>query len=151
MKVCRIFNYASIAALAALWPLGIASSRGSTAPSVLDAPALQEAHPQRIEWWGEERKHKLRHAYRLLEFAKRDYDGHRIKAKAEVKKAADILGLDLHGGGYDWEPGESRWESDKMLRESRRLLKEVREETGGGEEHKHLRIAIHEIDTALGE
>ena len=64
----------------------------------------------------------------------------------EGKKAGEIIGMDLKGEGYSGEP---KWESDKRLREARRLLKEVRLETGGGEEHKHLRVAIKEIDVAL--
>ena len=149
MKLKYLFNYASKAALAALLPFSILSSRAATAPSSLDAntAVLQQAQFQRVDW-EESKRHKLRTAYWLIEHADRDYDGHRKVALKEVKKAGDIIGMDLHGEGYG---GEAKWESDKQLREARRLLKEVRLETGGGEEHKHLRIAVKEIDLALHE
>jgi hypothetical protein len=147
MKIKYLFSFASVAALAALAPFTIASSRAASAPSTLDANSalLQQAQPQPVAW-EESKRHKLRTAYWLIEHADRDYDGHRKVALKEVKKAGDIIGMDLKGDGYGGEP---KWESDKRLREARRLLKEVREETGGGEEHKHLRTAIHEIDVAL--
>ena len=147
MKIQYFSNYASVAALAVLLPLTMLSSRAATAPATLDAnnSALQQAQPQRLGW-EEAKKHKLRTAYWLIEHADRDYDGHRKAALKEVKKAGDIIGMDLHGEGY---AGEPKWESNRRLIEARRLLKEVRLETGGGEEHKHLRNAIHEIDVAL--
>jgi len=147
MKIQYLSNYASAAALAALLPFSMLSSRAATAPSSLDAnnSLLQQAQPQRLGW-EEAKKHKLRTAYWLIEHAERDYDGHRKAALKEVKKAGDIIGMDLHGEGYGGEP---KWESDRRLIEARRLLKEVRLETGGGAEHKHLRNAIHEIDVAL--
>jgi len=138
-----------MAAMAAFLPFSTLSGRAAVAPSTLDAnnSVLQQAQPQRIDW-EEAKRHKLRTAYWLLEHAERDYDGHRKVALKEVKKAGDVIGMDLHGEGYGGEP---KWESDKRLREARRLLKEVRLETGGGEEHKHLRIAITEINLALHE
>ena len=147
MKNHYLSGYVSIAALAAVLPITKMSSRAATAPSSLDATSalLQQAQPQRVGW-EEAKRHKLRTAYWLIEHADRDYDGHRKVALKEVKKAGDIIGMDLHGEGYG---GEAKWESDKQLREARRLLKEVRLETGGGAEHKHLRNAIHEIDVAL--
>jgi hypothetical protein len=108
---------------------------------------LQQAQFQRVDW-EEAKRHKLRTAYWLIEHADREYDGHRKVALKEVKKAGDIIGMDLHGEGYR---GDAKWDSDKQLREARKLLKEVRLESGGGEEHKHLRTAIKEIDLALHE
>ena len=149
MKKKNLSNYVSMAALAALLPFSVFASRAASVPSSLDAnnSVLQQAQPQRVDW-EEAKRHKLRTAYWLLEHADRDYDGHRKTALKEVKKAGDLIGMDLHGEGYG---GEAKWESDKQLREARRLLKEVRLETGGGEEHKHLRIAVKEIDLALHE
>jgi hypothetical protein len=149
MKIKYLSNYVSMAALAALFPFTSMSSHAAPAPSSLDAnnSALQQAQPQRVGW-EESKKHKLRTAYWLLEHADRDYDGHRLVAVKEVKKAGEVIGMDLHGEGYG---GESKWASDKRMREAKRLLIEVREETGGGEEHKHLRNALKEIDLALHE
>jgi hypothetical protein len=149
MKIQRLSDYVSMAALAALLPFTMMSSRAAQAPSILDAnnAVLQQAQPQRVAW-EEAKRHKLRTAYWLLEHADREYDGHRKEAMKEVKKAGDVIGMDLHGEGYEGEP---KWEADKRLREARKLLKEVRLETGGGEEHRHLRLAVHEIDVALHE
>jgi hypothetical protein len=149
MKIKYLSHYAPKAALAALLPFSVLSSRAATQPSSLDAntAVLRQAQFQRVDW-EESKRHKLRTAYWLIEHADRDYEGHRKVALKEVKKAGDVIGMDLHGDGYS---GEAKWESDKQLREARRLLKEVRLETGGGEEHKHLRTAIKEIDLALHE
>ncbi len=135
--------------MVALLPFSILSSRANPAPSSLDAnnSVLQQARPQRIDW-EEAKRRKLRTAYWLIEHSDREYEGHRKMALKEVKKAGEIIGMDLKGEGYG---GEAKWESDKQLREARKLLKEVRLETGGGEEHKHLRTAIKEIDLALHE
>jgi hypothetical protein len=149
MKIRYLLNYVSMAALAGLLPLGLSSVRAASQPSTLDTDGavLQQAQFQRVDW-EEGKRHKLRTAYWLIEHADHDYGGQRKTALKEVKKAGDIIGMDLHGEGYKGEP---QWESDKRLREARRLLKEVGLETGGGEEHKHLRLAIRAIDIALHE
>jgi hypothetical protein len=147
MKLHCIRNYLSMAATAALLPLGISTSHASPAPTPLDANSavLQQAQLQRVDW-EEAKKHKLRRAYWLLSEADRDYKGHRAKAIEEVKKAGDIIGMDLHGEGWG---GEHQVWSDERLREARQLLIDVAEKSGGAREHEHLRIAIHELDRAL--
>jgi|SRR5580658_788867 hypothetical protein len=146
MKIYCLSRYVSIAALAALLPLGVASSRAASTPTSLDADgaALQQAHPQPVIW-EEAKRHKLRHAYWLLEQADRDYAGHRARAMEEIKKAGDIIGLDLHGEGYGGE--HQKW-SDDRLREAKHLLEDIVEKSGG-HEHEHIRIAIHELNKAL--
>jgi hypothetical protein len=146
MKYRYSFNYALTAALAAVLPFTIISSRAASAPSTLDANSavLQDAQPQRIAW-EEAKKHKLRHAYWLLEQGDRDYHGHRLVAMKEIKKAGEIIGLDLHGEGYSGE--HQKW-SDDRLREARHLLQDVVEKSGG-REHEHIRLAIKELDKAL--
>ena len=146
MKIYCLKNYASVAVMAALLPLGGASSRAASVPTTLDAsgPTLQQSQFQRVEWV-EEKRHKLRHAYWLLEQADRDYGGHRTKAKEEIKKAGDIIGLDLHGEGYGGE--HQKW-SDERLREAKHLLDDVVEKSGG-KEHEHIRTAIKELNKAL--
>ena len=63
----------------------------------------------------------------------------------EIKKAGEIIGLDLHGEGYSGE--HQKW-SDDRLREARHLLQDVVEKSGG-REHEHIRLAIKELDKAL--
>ena len=148
MKICRISHYASTAALAALLPLAIASGRAASAPSNLDAGAatLQPAHPQPVAWWNEEKRHKLRHAYWLLEQADKDYNGHRVKAMEAIRKAAKLMGeFDLHGDGYGGE--RQRW-SDARLREARGLLEDIVDKSAG-REHEHIRTAVRELNKAL--
>jgi hypothetical protein len=146
MKVNCLKHYASVAAMAALLPLGAATSQGASVPTTLEAsdPAIQQPEFSRVEWV-EEKRHKLRHAYWLLEQADRDYGGHRTKAMEEIKKAGDIIGLDLHGEGYGGE--HQKW-SDERLREAKHLLDDVVEKSGG-REHEHIRFAIREINKAL--
>ena len=73
MKISCLSKYASLAALAAFLPLGIASSRAASAPTSLiaDSAEFQQAHPQPVAW-DEAKRHKLRHAYWLLEQALSD-------------------------------------------------------------------------------
>jgi hypothetical protein len=146
MKIRSISNYASLAALAALLPLAIASSRAASNPSHLDADgaALQQAQPRRVDW-NDAKRHKLRRAYWLLEQADRDYKGHKGKAMEEIKKAGKIMGLDLHGEGYG---GEHQPWSDERLREARRALEDIVDK-GHEHEHEHIWKAIKEIDKAL--
>jgi hypothetical protein len=149
MKLCRlsnISNYASLTVLAAFLPLGMASSRAASAPSSLnaDGAVLQQANPRPMAW-EEAKRHKLRHAYWLLEQADHDYKGHRAKAMKQIKKAGDIIGMDLHGEGYG---GTHQPWSDERLREARGLLEDVVEPTGV-HEHEHIRAAIKELDRAL--
>jgi hypothetical protein len=146
MKSRCLFHYASTAALAALLPFTLMSSRAASAPSSLDASisGLQQAQFQPVAW-EEAKRHKLRHAYWLLDQADRDYKGHRGKAMEEIKKAAKIMGLDLHGEGYS---GEHQAWSDERLREARQLLVDIVDKSHEGE-HEHIWKAIQEIDKAL--
>jgi hypothetical protein len=146
MKLCRLSNCIPVAVVAALLPLGIAISHAVPAPASLEAndAALQQAHPKPVDWENG-KKHKLRHAYWLLDQSDRDYDGHRVKAMEEIRKAGDLIGMDLHGEGYSGE--KQKW-SDKRLREARGLLKDIVDKTGE-REHIHIRAAIHELDRAL--
>jgi spermidine/putrescine-binding protein len=145
--MCQIYNYVSMAAMVALLPLSIASSRGASAPAQnLDAngAVLQRAQLSRVEW-DDAKRSKVRRAYWLLEHADSDYGGHKGKAMAEIKEAAKIMGLDLRGEGYG---GENQKESDNRLREARRLLKEIVDQRHE-REHERLWKAMQEIDKAL--
>jgi hypothetical protein len=146
MKIHRVYNYVSMAALAALLPLAVASSRAASAPSTLDADGavLQQAQLRRVDW-DDAKRHKLRHAYWLLEQSDRDYKGHKGKAIEEIKKAAKMMGMDLHGEGYS---GEHQPWSDERLREARHALEDIVDK-GHEHEHEHLWKAISEINKAL--
>jgi hypothetical protein len=95
--------------------------------------------------WEQEKIEKLQHAYFLLDHADTDYAGHRDAAKESIKKAAEVLGVDLKGRDH---PEESQWKSDRHIREARRLLKELVVE-GKGIEQPHIHRAIKELDKAL--
>jgi hypothetical protein len=146
MKHCCSFRYLPLAVLAALLPLGIATSRAVPAAASLQAndAALQQAHPQSVAW-EEAKKHKLRHAYWLLEQADKDYHGHRLVAMKEIRKAGELIGMDLHGDGYGGQ--KQKW-SDARLREAKGLLEDIVDRTGK-REHAHIRVAIRELDRAL--
>jgi hypothetical protein len=146
MKIRRISHYASMATLAALLPMAIASSRAASAPSNLDADGamLQQAQPRPVSW-DNAKRHKLRHAYWLLEQSDRDYKGHRAKAMEEIRKASKFMGLDLHGEGYGGE--HQKW-SDERLREAKQLLVDI-VDTHHEHEHEHIWKAIQQIDKAL--
>jgi hypothetical protein len=148
MKVCRIYNYISMAAMAALLQLAAMSSRAASAPShTLDADAavLQQAQLGRVDW-DEGKRHKLRRAYWLLEHAERDYDGHRGKARKEIERAAEVMHLDLkHGEGYTGEPQQV---SDERMREAKHLLEDI-VDPGHAREHEHIWKAVQEINKSL--
>jgi hypothetical protein len=91
----------------------------------------------------------LHRAYRILASGDHDYNGHRAKAKEQIKKAADLLGVDLRGDDRD---RERQVLSDDRLREARGLLQNV---LGASEVKNQKRIADHingaikQIDVAL--
>jgi hypothetical protein len=146
MKTYRISRYVSTAALAALLPLAIASSRAASAPSVLntDDAVLQQAQLRRVDW-DDAKRHKLRRAFWLLENTKDDYGGHKEKAKEEMKKAGLNMGIDLHGESF---PAEGQRASDEHLREAKHLLEDI-VDPGHHKEHEHIWKAIQEIDRSL--
>jgi len=99
--------------------------------------------------FGDDQRHELRHIYWQLEHANHDYNGHRQEAVDQIRRAAEIMGMDLHGEGYDSGHGDQpqHW-SDHQLREARDRLADLSGRTGG-REHEHLDRAVHELDRAL--
>jgi hypothetical protein len=146
MKSRSLCHFVSIAVGLAVLPFGLAATPApsSTASPESSVAALQSSGLQRVGW-EEAKKHKLRHAFWILDQADRDYHGHRFAAQEEIRKAGKIIGMDLKGEGYS---GEKKPWSDDLLREARRDLKDIVEDTGG-KEHEHIRTAIKEIDRAL--
>lgn len=119
------------------------NSRAASAQILLGQPS----HPYLFQnvRWAEEKVEKLRHAYYLLDHADGDYGGHRVAAMHSIKKAAELLGVEIKGGGH---AEESQWASDRKLREAKRLMEELLDKTGG-KEQQHVRRAIKELDKAL--
>jgi hypothetical protein len=146
MKLRCIAQTVSFAAGLAILPLNLAAIQASspTAPLDLNVSPYQSPALDRVGW-DEAKRKKLRHAYWILEQADHDYAGHRVKAMDEIRRAGKIMDLDLKGDGYGG--ARPHW-SEALLREARRNLQDIVEESGG-EEHKHIRLAIKEIDRAL--
>ena len=133
---------------AAVLTAGVNNLFAISAPPVATPAALAPAdQPFAFEnvRWETVRIEKLRHAYYLLDHADGDYHGHRIEAMHAIKKAAEVLGVDIKGGGH---AEEAQWESDRKLREARRILMELADQTGSHEQ-PHIHRAIKELDRAL--
>ena len=146
MKMRRISNYASIAVVATFLPLVISASHAASNPSQLnaDSTVLLQSQLKRVDW-NDEKRRKLRRAYWLLEGADRDYKGHKGKAMEEIKKAAKLMDMDLHGEGYG---GVRQPWSNERLHEARKALEDI-VDTHHEREHEHIWRAIQEIDKAL--
>src|SRR5579883_2466333 len=94
-------------------------------------------------------REELVHAYRLLQHANSNYNGHRVAAMNEVSAAGRDLGLDLGG---DLTANERQWHSDEQLKEARHILNEARRQLDRGDRERvseHLDRAVREIDEAL--
>jgi hypothetical protein len=94
--------------------------------------------------WDQDRIDKLAHAYHLLEGADADYNGHRVEAMHAIKKAAEALGVELHGHEH---AEESQWKSDRRMDEAKRILEDLAVENGGHEQ-PHIHRAIKELEKA---
>jgi hypothetical protein len=141
----------TIAAVAAL-PLLAQPAAASPASGMLGQISIHIGgdHPQpQPVGWNDDQRRELRHVYWELEHADRDYNGHRHEAMDQIHKAAEIMGMDLHGDGYGEAHGAEpmRW-SDHKLREARDKLADLVANTSG-HEHEHLDRAVHELDHAL--
>jgi hypothetical protein len=125
---------------------GIANLHAASAPV---AQPLNEATVQAPQFetvaWETVRIEKLQHAYYLLEHANSEYNGHKVEAMHSIKKAAETLGVELHGHSH-WD-GEEQWNSDRRLNEARNILENLAEKDGP--EQPHIHRAIKELDKAL--
>jgi hypothetical protein len=132
---------------AAFIVLGDGVSNGFAATPAPLQTAVEQSSPglfQNVRWEAGKIE-KLRHAYYLLDHADGDYHGHREAAMHSIKKAADLLGFEIKGGGH---AEESQWKSDRKLHEARQLLADLQDETGGREQ-VHVHSAVKELDKAL--
>jgi hypothetical protein len=89
-------------------------------------------------------------AYRLLEQADHDYQGHRAKAMKHLHKAGRVLGVALKGDG---KAGEQQGTSDSQLKQAQSVLQQMGANQASGARHQramqHVHSALGEIQTAL--
>jgi hypothetical protein len=129
--------------------LGGASLLAVTYPQASAMPASTVNQFETVKFSDTKEADMLHRAYRILATGDHDYHGHRAEAMKQVKKAADLLGLDLKGDDKD---REKQFLSDDKLREARGLLQNVlgaSEVKDQGHITKHINAAIKEINTAL--
>jgi hypothetical protein len=125
---------------------GLNNSRAASASLIPNAgDTFVQASPFQNVAWEDAKVEKLRHAYHLLEQADADYNGHRIAAMHSIKKAAEILGVEIKGKGH---AEESQWTSDHKMQEAKHLLADLADETGG-KEQTHVHSALKELNKAL--
>jgi hypothetical protein len=97
----------------------------------------------------------LPEAYRLLESADHDYNGHRALAMRHVKEAARLIGEEVSGrrgsvehvAAHGGEP-EAQAASDDQLRRAQSLLQQVAGRLSG-EALQHVQTAIQHLSIAL--
>ena len=131
--------------------MGATSLLAMTSPQPASAPAVATTvnQFQTVAFSDTAEADMMHRAYRILAHGDHDYKGHRLAAMNQVKKAADMLGLDLSGDDRD---KEVQVLSDDKLREAKTLLthvlgaSEVKEQPAIA---KHIQGAIKQIDTAL--
>jgi len=126
-----------------------ASLLAITPVQTASAPATQAAQFETVQFSNSAEAAKLHRAYRILAFGDHDYKGHRVKAMEQVKKAAELLGVDLSGDDRDREPQVL---SNDQLREARGLLTDIlgsAEVKGQQRISVHINAAIKQIDIAL--
>jgi hypothetical protein len=129
--------------------MGTASLLAITSPQTLSSPTAPAAQFETIRFSDSAEAGMLHRAYRILAYGDHDYKGHRAAAMKEVKKAADLLGVDLSGDDRDRKPQVL---SDDDLRQARGLLTQV---LGASEVKsqdriaRHINGAIKQIDVAL--
>jgi hypothetical protein len=89
-------------------------------------------------------------AYRLLEQADHDYQGHRAKAMKHLHQAGRALGVSLKGDG---KAKEQQGTSDSQLQQAQTILQQMTTSGNGGKHHQrvlqHVHSALSEIQTAL--
>jgi hypothetical protein len=146
MKLCSFSVQISAGAFLALLSFGISSGHAASATFIQNAgESFDQSPPFQQITWEQYKIEKLEHAYLLLEHADGDYGGHRVGAMHAIKKAAETLGVELHGKAH---AEESQWKSDRRLHEAKHLLEDLVVE-GKGKEQPHIHRAIREIEKAL--
>lgn len=122
-----------------------------TSPQTPITPAFPNPHFERTAFSDSAEAGMMHRAYRILASGDHDYHGHRLAAMEQIKKAADLLGVDLHG---DEGTHDRQFLSDDRLREARGLLKHVLNASEVKSQDRiahHVQAAIDEIDHALAD
>jgi hypothetical protein len=146
MKTRSISVQISAGVALALLSFGISNARAAAATPLQNAgDQFARLSPFQQITWEQNKIEKLQHAYHLLEHADGDYGGHREAAMRSIKKASEILGVELKGGEH---AEESQWKSDRRLREAKHLLEDLAVEAKA-KEQPHIHRAIKELDKAL--
>jgi hypothetical protein len=89
-------------------------------------------------------------AYRLLQQADHDYQGHRAKAMKHLHQAGRVLGVALKGDG---KAGQQQGTSDSQLKQAQSVLQQMSANQATGPRHQramqHVHSALSELQTAL--
>lgn len=129
--------------------LGGASLLAVTTLQTVNTPVLSANQFETVRFSDTKEADMLHRAYRILASGDHDYHGHRVEAMRQIKRAANLLGLDLSG---DDKVHEKQFLSDDRLRDARSLLQSVRGASEVKDQRRvtdHLDSAIKEIDSAL--
>jgi hypothetical protein len=129
--------------------LGSASLFAVTTPQMANAPVLSANQFETVRFSDSKEADMMHRAYRILASGDHDYHGHRAEAMKQIRKAADMLGVDLKGDDKDHE---KQFLSDDKLHEARGLLENVLGASEVKEQDRisdHIHSAINEIDAAL--
>lgn len=163
MKIRSIVSYTSTVAALAGMPFLVQRVQARPIPMSAQIPTVQfgnqQEQPQEQSSWNDDQKRELRHIYYRLEHASGDYEGHRSNALHEIRRAADEMGMDLHGSGYTMQsegsqgygeygqqPERQELSGDALQRTHDRL----RDLANSAEDpvRQHLFNAAHELNMA---
>lgn len=141
IKIISLTTFVTIISGASLFAI--------TTPQTAGTPVTPAGQFQTVAFSDTAEAGMLHRAYRILAYGDHDYKGHRAAAMKQVKKAAELLGVDLSGDDRNRQPQVL---SDDDLRDARNLLTNVL----GASEVKsqdriasHINAAIKQIDIAL--
>jgi hypothetical protein len=140
----KLLTFIAVASFA-----GVTALQANTSSLPMANPASQANQLETVQFSNTAEAAKLHRAYRILAYGDHDYKGHRAAAMNQVKKAAQLLGLDLSG---DDKNRQVQVLSDDELRDARGLLLEVRNSAEIKDQQRitgHLDGAIKQIDIAL--
>ncbi|HEY3761001.1 MAG TPA: hypothetical protein VGN23_04580 [Verrucomicrobiae bacterium] len=131
--------------------LGVSISlRASTPIQVAGTPVVSQNRFEAVAFSDSAEAGMLRRSYWILNWADKDYKGHRAKAMKEIKAAAALLGVDLNAG-EDRAREKQAW-SDDRLRTADDLLSHVLAASGVKDQpriNKHVSEAMNQLSIAL--
>jgi hypothetical protein len=124
--------------------------RANTPMSVVDIQPVSQTQFETVAFRDSAEAGMLRHSYWILNWADKDYKGHRHLAMREIKEAAALLGVDLNAG-EDKAHEKQAW-SDARLRTADDLLSHVlnaAEVKGQPRISAHVSEAMNQLSIAL--